>query len=821
MPPSNNNSSSMPARKDSEDLINLEPPRATTARRSATSRSSSQEPRLATSPLAYDSTSDLPLRRPGFNRTRTSEVFNETDQFLETGLRSVPNSAAPSRRGSYAGQIPLRDLQYDDKRPPSSWRSSGFDSLPGSPTGATRPSFISYTQSGRASPVSASWAKSPLDSTVSLRQSHASLLHLFPNTSQIFDREWVEKGHIAKIHRRDDKVEWPNWKRYLYYTAPFLALATLATYWGYFVLRIYCVVAAQRAEGRAFPMAWIFVAIELAVAVPTFMQMFWSVFILKKRNRPKLRLVGDDVPTVDVFITCCGEDVEVVMDTARAACDLDYPQTCFRVVILDDGNSDGIREGVEVLNQVYPNVCYRSRPKYPGVPHHFKAGNLNYGLDCVHEMPGGASMYIAALDADMIPEQHWLRAIMPHMLQDDKMALACPPQLFYNVPPGDPLCQSLDFFVHVSEPIKDALGVAWCTGSGYICRRDALEEIGCFPQGSLAEDVATSTLMLGKGWKVGYIHEPLQFGTVPDDFASHLKQRTRWAIGTVDTSFKLRFCLWGENIKKLTGYQRMSSFIYAVLSLYNIFLTLSLFALPCVLLSGNRLIAYANEGQLRWLIRACFIALMTNRICELALFLPSGYATGQRGSRAQIWMAPYITVSIFRSFILPTWLGGQKQAFKPTGSLKSELNERDAAIRKGVFRRLKTIVVNYMAGFHVFYVYLTLTAVTLTTLRCLFNEPNLRDKLVCMLTHAFWPPIAWILTVSAFWTPIAYALNPPTCPDREELLDRDPKTGIAHPTKKSKKTAFHGETIWFELEYFVSTAFTVAVFIASFTVGVS
>lgn len=101
-------------------------------------------------------------------------------------------------------------------------------------------------------------------------------------------------------------------------------------------------------------------------------------------------------------------------------------------------------------------------------------------------------------------------------------------QLFYNVPHGDLLGQSLDFFVHVSEPIKDSLGVAWCTGSGYILRREALEEIGCFPQGSLAEDVATSTLMLGRGWKTAYIHEPLQFGTVPDSFGGHLKQRTRW-----------------------------------------------------------------------------------------------------------------------------------------------------------------------------------------------------------------------------------------------------------------------------------------------------
>jgi cellulose synthase/poly-beta-1,6-N-acetylglucosamine synthase-like glycosyltransferase len=314
----------------------------------------------------------------------------------------------------------------------------------------------------------------------------------------------------------------------LYYSAPFLAILTLAAYWVYFTLRILFVMSAQRKSKKPFPMAWVFIGTEISVAIPIFMQSFWNVFILKKRNRPQLRLEGDDVPCVDVLVTCCKEDVDLIIDTTRAACELDYPTDRFRVVVLDDGASIDLREAVMELQQRYSNVFYRCREKFKGVPHHFKAGNLNYGLDEVAKMEGGASTFMAALDADMIPEPHWLRACLPHLLIDTKVALACPPQLFYNVPKGDPLAQSLDFFVHISEPVKDALGVAWCTGSGYVIRRDALVEIGGFPQNSLAEDVATSTLMLGRGWKTAYVHEPLQFGTVPDSFGGHIKQRTRW-----------------------------------------------------------------------------------------------------------------------------------------------------------------------------------------------------------------------------------------------------------------------------------------------------
>ena len=551
------------------------------------------------------------------------------------------------------------------------------------------------------------------------------------------------------------------------------------------------------------------------MAFPVFLQSFWSIFILKKRNRPKLRLLGRDVPTVDVFITCCREENDLILDTTRAACDLDYPLDRFRVILLDDGKSEELRKAIEDLQETYPNLHYVSRPKFPGVPHHFKAGNLNYGLDHVHTMPGGAGRFMAALDADMIPEQDWLRAIMPHMLMDDKMALACPPQLFYNVPPSDPLCQSLDFFVHVSEPIKDALGVAWCTGSGYVVRRDALDEIGNFPCGSLAEDVATSTLLLGRGWKTAYIHESLQYGTVPDTYSGHIKQRTRWAIGTLDTSFKLKFCLWGDKIKKLTIAQRMSSFIYAMLSLFSVFLMLSLFAMPIVLVMNKPLVAYATDNQLRWLVRACFGAFFSNRFCELCLFIPSGYATGQRGSRAQLWMSPYIAITIVRSFVLPTWLGGKKQAFKPSGSLKSDLNERAASTRAPVWRRLWVIVFNYTGWFHISYVYFCMAAVVLSSYRCLLQE-TVYDKLVCLLTHAFWPPLAWVIVVTAFWVPITYACDPPTMPARESLLARDPKTNVAHPTPASKRIAFKPETVLFEVEYIVTTLFTALVFGASF-----
>lgn len=670
----------------------------------------------------------------------------------------------------------------------------------------------------------------------SQNQSHLSLAALLPGsgstTLQNASKDFVDRDSIQQVHERDDVEIWSGWKRHLFALTPFLTFLNISLYLCYLGLRVACVIWAQQAQNATYVMAWIFVAVELAVAVPSLMHSTWTMWSLKKRHRPKLRLTGMDVPTVDCFVTCCGEDDDLVLDTVRATCDQDYPRDRFRVVVLDDGKSASLEAAVAQMALTYPNLHYIARLKIPGVPHHFKSGNLNNGLDQMHLLPGGAGEFMAALDADMvscrclevtcfsclhiqIPERDWLRALLPHLLIDPKVALACPPQLFYNTPRADPLCQSLDIFVHVIEPIKDALGVAWCTGSGYVVRRSALDEIGNFPLGSLAEDVATSTLMLGRGWKTAYIHEPLQFGTVPDDYGSHLKQRTRWAIGTVDTAVKLNFCLWGDKVKQMGIAQRFSGFIYATLSIYTILLTISLFAIPVIVVMGKPLVAYATTEQLRWLMRVCFATTVTGRLCEFVLFIPAGYHTGQRGSRYQLWMSPYIALCIVRSFILPKWLGGQAAAFKPTGSLGSALNERDAKLRKGMFRRLSAILFNFMGWFHFAFVYFTLVAVSLATYRCIYQNTAIKDTLLSLVTHAFWPPLTFIFVCSSLWTPISYAIDPPTVPDREDLLDRDPKTRVAHPSPASKKIAFGGQSAWFEFELTFTTLYTTLIFVAS------
>ena len=188
----------------------------------------------------------------------------------------------------------------------------------------------------------------------------------------------------------------------MYSAIPFFTILNVCLYLVYLVFRIVCVASAQSAAGEIYYQAWVFIAIEFLVAIPPLAHNTWTMWAVKERGRPKLRLVGEEMPSVDVFITCCKEEDEVILDTVVAACCQDYPRDRFRVIVLDDGKSIALEKSVGTLSATYPNVYYVARPKYPGKPHHFKAGNLNYGLDYVDAMPGGPGFYMAALDADMV-----------------------------------------------------------------------------------------------------------------------------------------------------------------------------------------------------------------------------------------------------------------------------------------------------------------------------------------------------------------------------------------------------------------------------------
>ena len=90
----------------------------------------------------------------------------------------------------------------------------------------------------------------------------------------------------------------------------------------------------------------------------------------------------------------------------------------------------------------------------------------------------------------------------------------------------------------------------------------------------------------------------------------------------------------------MSFYQRFCGLVFILGTLSYIPSSISLLVVPTVLLSGLRLVAYADYNQLRWLLRLALFSLCCNRVNEWIAFLPAGYRFAYRGNLECLWMAP-------------------------------------------------------------------------------------------------------------------------------------------------------------------------------------
>lgn len=324
------------------------------------------------------------------------------------------------------------------------------------------------------------------------------------------------------------------------------------------------------------------------------------------------------------------------MDTIKAACALDYPQHCFHVLVLDDGNSGELRRAVMELRVQYPNLHYSARPKRPSFAFS-KAGNINHALREIHDVQWPGPELIAVFDADFIAEPSFLRATVPHLTQNPKIGMVSTPQHFYNLPDGDPILQALDYGTSILEPLQDRQGTATCSGSGFVVRRGAVLQFGGFPTFSFNEDVLLSLLLAQAGWQIIHLQEPLQFGLVPGSLEAHISQRQRWSIGVSQLVGVLSPSIY----LPITFSQRIAfaqeGFLFAC---HLMWCSFSLVMVPLALFAGTSLVAYSSIRQLQLLLGLAISYHATAWTHEFLTAASSSYFITAFPHLNQVWIAP-------------------------------------------------------------------------------------------------------------------------------------------------------------------------------------
>jgi cellulose synthase (UDP-forming) len=279
-------------------------------------------------------------------------------------------------------------------------------------------------------------------------------------------------------------------------------------------------------------------AVFYAVEVANYLSLALTAFLLWRLRWRRGPAAGPH-GTLDVFVPVCGEPVEMVEETLRAALAIAYPHNTY---LLNDGRLAAASnwQAIEALARRYDVPCFTRTTGARG-----KAGNLN------HALPLTGGDYVLVVDAD-----HRARAELAHetlgYFTDPAVGFVCTPQQFGGGV-ADPLGNRELLFYRSMQPAKDTRNSAFSCGNGALYRREALASVGGFSEWSLVEDVHTSLELHAKGWQSVYHPRPLTTGVAPQTAATLARQRLRWATDS------LRILFWRNPLltRGLSPLQRL------------------------------------------------------------------------------------------------------------------------------------------------------------------------------------------------------------------------------------------------------------------------
>lgn len=270
---------------------------------------------------------------------------------------------------------------------------------------------------------------------------------------------------------------------------------------------------------------------------------------------PEMPLVDkDEYPDVDVLITTHNETEELLRKTINGCKYMKYPdKSKVHIYVCDDTNRPGMRQLAERMGVGYLGFSHNKDAK---------AGNLNYALAKT------SSPLIAMFDADMIPTSKFLLETVPYffipeMIKEKgqwrkrteaehdpnlKIGYVQTQQSFYN---PDMLQRNLylekdapneqDYFYREVNVGRMRTNSAAYAGSNVVFSRKALDDAGGIAIHSLTEDLATSIVVEGKGYRGIAVAKELAHGLSPEDAYSFIKQRQRWSRGSAQAVPTLRF----------------------------------------------------------------------------------------------------------------------------------------------------------------------------------------------------------------------------------------------------------------------------------------
>ncbi|PYI09271.1 glycosyl transferase [Aspergillus sclerotiicarbonarius CBS 121057] len=562
-------------------------------------------------------------------------------------------------------------------------------------------------------------------------------------------------------------------RRVLYY----VALAAIWTFNLYFVVRLVLCFSAADQNWRI----WVTLLVEAILADVSRRDQRLTVSAGQASRSPprkRLRLHGtSDLPQVDVLVPCCGEPVDVILDTVRAACAMDYPTSQFRVLVMDDGGSSALEAAIAALRLDMSHLFYHTRGKQSGKVF-AKAGNLNYALFSLQEKV--RPEFCVIFDADSIPMPDFLRATLPHLLRNPETALLTTRQYFYNLPAGDPLSQSRLHFYSCENAELDRCGLARDAGSGAVFRRQAIIDAGGYPTYSFSEDWQLSLVLQGLDQRTIQIQEPLQYGLVPTSLDGHIAQRNRWHIGH-SQQLGVLFPPVNRTLPRplqwtiaWNGFSILAGVSGCLVAFGTV---------PLLLVSGQLIPDAAPLlAKIQFVLAVLHVA--GTWAYGLLQSAHTGFESAPFSRLENTWLAGAHLHAILRFHLLSS---------RPKGSFVtgSSANSWNRTATPSFLQKFHHNLWHNGIAYSIILLLATLGSMLLA-IRAAIATPD-SDRLLRLLTSVAWPPMLHIcyLSLLSYWAPVSYLLNPPRYRERKDGLTWS-RSGVAIPIAEVQQAVMLG-----------------------------
>ncbi len=205
----------------------------------------------------------------------------------------------------------------------------------------------------------------------------------------------------------------------------------------------------------------------------------------------------------------------------------------FKIIVVDDGSSDGTADVVEKLYGDNPRIQVIRKPNGG------KSTALNTGIAATDDD------IIVTLDADTVFRPDALRKLLRHFCDPSVGAVAG------YVSIGNKInlvtrFQAIEYITNQNldrRALEVVNGITTVPGAIGAWRRQAILAVGGYLSDTLAEDSDATVRLAVAGWKVVCEPEAVALTEAPETVRTFMRQRHRWMFGMLQVAYKNRMVL--------------------------------------------------------------------------------------------------------------------------------------------------------------------------------------------------------------------------------------------------------------------------------------